>query len=131
MAFTQRSGKISLGLLVIAGTLFAMSLSVAAAPTVRVLQTKYWVEEVNEYLKGLAEEWGRKNNVDVGYTIISESEYYTKFAMITETQKGTDIIMYAHENGVLAQDVMLDVSDLAEELQEKVGLYPAGQIDYV
>jgi len=130
MAFTRRSGKIILGLLVIALSLFAVSSSMAA-PKLQVLQTKYWVEEVNEYLKGLAEEWGRKNGVDVDYSIVSEAEYYTKFAMITEAQKGTDIIMYAHTNGILAQEVMLDVSDLAEELQGEVGLYPAGQIDYV
>ena len=131
MVSLRRLGKASLWLFLMVLALSVISSGVFAQPKITVIQTQSWVEEVNVYLKKLAVEWGKQNNVDVEYSIISESEYYTKFAMIAEAGKGADIIMYAHENGILAQDAMLDVSDLAEEIQADIGIYPPGQIDYV
>jgi len=117
--------------LVVITLMFMWSAVAFAQPKITVIQCKAWVDEVNQYLKGLAEEWGRRNNVDIEYTIISESEYYSKFSMVAETQRGADIIMFSHENAVLAKDAFLDVSDLAEEIQQKLGWFPAGQVDYV
>jgi hypothetical protein len=108
----------------------AAAATVVGFPHVSRAQTKltlglwdHWVPGANDVLKGIIEEWGRANKVEIAIDFITSIGNKLDLTGAAEYRAGAghDIIAFGTWNGTLYKDKLEPMSDVAETLIKKYG----------
>lgn len=102
----------------------------AAKPSLTITQQGHWTPGTNELFEKQCKEWGDKNGVDVKVEWVHQDTLPAKVATAAETGVGPDIIVAGGGYfPALYAKALVDVSDLAEELEKEYGgFYPVTAI---
>ncbi len=93
-----------------------------------ILTWANFVPEADQYLGKLAQEFGKKYDVQVRIDIISLNDFPTKLAAEIQSMSGHDIILLMNYSTALYKDYLVPVNDIINKIQVKYGRFvPAAQ----
>jgi multiple sugar transport system substrate-binding protein len=93
----------------------------SAKPKVTIVVRGFFGPKTNDLFKLQAEDWGKKNNVDVVCDIISMNDIPAKIATAAEAGAGPDIIHLFDGVPYLYADKLVDVTDVANAVIKENG----------
>ena len=90
-----------------------------------VLWQSSFVQEQDKLLDRMAQEWGKKNNVEVRVEHIAYNDTPARIAAAIQAGSGPDIIRWTHGWPWIYENSLVDVSKEVEELIKRLnGVYP-------
>ena len=104
-----------------------------AAPdkgSVHLLQWSSFIEPMDELLIEQSNAWGAENNVEVQIERINQNDIAARIAAAVQSQDGPDVVESVENWGHLFADNLVDVSDLAEQLDSEFGGYQEDQVAF-
>lgn len=111
--------------LILVTLLAPMAASADEKPSLTVWFKKEVNETTNEMLVARAKEFGEKNNIDVNVEVIAYEKLYPMWTAAIESGTLPDVSYFQYQEAgqYYAQDLLLDLSDLCAEIQEKNGSF--------
>jgi multiple sugar transport system substrate-binding protein len=94
----------------------------AAEPsTLSILQWTSFVPEADEFLEAKAQEWGSANNVTVSVERINQNDIDARLAASVQAGSGPDIVQHYFNWPWRFAEQLVDVGDIAKELDSSLG----------
>ena len=100
--------------------------AVTGQSELKILQWTNFVPALDDYFIAKAEEWGTANNVTVSVERINQNDIDTRLASAVQSQSGPDIFQHIFNWPWRFADQLVDVSDIAKELGDKLGGWHEG-----
>ena len=92
-----------------------------AAPKLQLGLWNHWVPDANPNAIKIIENWGKKNNVEVKVTFISNNDMPTKAAAVARAGAGPDIMAFIQFDSGHYAHKLVACNDIMERLQKKLG----------
>src|SRR5436309_11696489 len=100
----------------------------AAGKTVTLLHESSFIKTFDEYMqKTLAPAYEKETGVKVVYELTSVGSLPTRISTVAETGSGADVTMMALIQPFLFADKLMDVSDIAQDIEQQQKWYPAAK----
>ncbi|MDR7550703.1 MAG: extracellular solute-binding protein [Armatimonadota bacterium] len=95
--------------------------AVRAAPAVTILAQSHFVPAFEDELKREVRMWSQRRGIAASVDFVSTAEMNAKLAAEVETKSGHDIVALRNYDAALYQDVLADLTDVANEVGSAYG----------
>ena len=128
MRSTSRRDFLKIAAAGAAGTAFAPAIGRAAGKSITMLHESSFIKTFDEYVQNtLAPAYEKETGVKVVYELTAVGSIPTRVSTAVETGSGADVTMVFQLMPFLYDEKLLDVSDIAAQIGEKQGWYPAAK----